>query len=155
MEDIPTSRPRRETTPLRLSLPALRIQQLVHFHCLAFPPVTSTPLLALQRLILTRRILIRPPALQRFCLTPPARKTQLWERLHLNSTIPGIKTRPLEPSRFLATPPAPATQPPVFRRFLATPPAPKTPPSVFRRFLATPPATITPAPVLWPFPTIP
>src|SRR5215472_3259682 len=110
MEDIPTSRLRRETTLLRLSPREPGIRQLVRFRCLALPPATSTLLLVLDRLILTRRISIQPPALQRFCLTLPARKTQLWEQLHLNSTIPGMKTRPLEPLPFLATPAAPSTQ---------------------------------------------
>src|SRR5689334_8636522 len=137
MEAIPTSPLRRETMLLGVSRPALGIQQLVLFRCLRSPPATSTPLLALDRLILTRRILIRPPALQRFCLTPPAHKTQLWEQLHLNSTIPGKKTRPLEPLPFLATPPAPSTQPPVFRRFLVTLRATTTRPPVLTRFLAT------------------
>src|SRR5215471_15343344 len=99
MEGIPTSTPQRGITLLRLSPPALGTQQLVRFHCLASLPATSTPLLALDRLILTKRIQIRPLALQRFCLTPPARKTQLWEQPHLNSTIAGMKTRPPEHSR--------------------------------------------------------
>src|SRR5690349_6557827 len=148
MEDILTSRLRRGTTLLRLSLRVLGIQQLVLFRCLRSPPATSIPLLVLERLILIKRIQIRPPALQRFCLTPRARKTQLWEQLHLNSTILGIKTRQLEPSRFLAIPPAPKTQPSVFRHFLATPPAPATRPPAFRRSLATPSATITRPPVI-------
>src|SRR6266566_7235755 len=94
MEAIPGSPLRRGTTLFRLSPPALGIQQLVHFRCLASPPATSTPLLALYRLILTRRIQIRPPALQRFCLTPPAQKTRPMEQPRLNLTKPATTTRP-------------------------------------------------------------
>ena len=65
---IPTSPPLRGTTPFRLSPWALGTQQLVRFRCLASPLATSTPLLALDRLILTLRIQIRPLALQHFCL---------------------------------------------------------------------------------------
>jgi uncharacterized coiled-coil protein SlyX len=50
----------------------LGTQQLVRFCCLASPLAASTPLLALERLILTARIQIRPLALQRFCSTPTA-----------------------------------------------------------------------------------
>src|SRR5215475_16064258 len=99
MEAIPTSLLRRGTTLLRLSPPAWGIQQLVRFRCLVLPPAISTPLLALDRLILTRRIQIRPPALQRFCLTPPAHKTQLSEQPRLNLTRPATVIRPLERSR--------------------------------------------------------
>src|SRR6266550_5533130 len=57
---IPTSIRRRGTTPFRLSPWALGTQHLVRFRCLASPLAASTPLLALDRLILTPRIQIRP-----------------------------------------------------------------------------------------------
>ena len=109
-EAIPTSRPRRGTTPFRLSPWALGTQQLVRFRCLASPLATSTPLLALDRLILTPRIQIRPLALQRFCLTPPAQKTQLSEQRRLNltktegATPQSALLRSLMAQRFAATP---------------------------------------------------
>jgi hypothetical protein len=53
----------------------LGTQQLVRLRCLASPLAALTPLLALERLILTPRIQIQPLALQRFCLTPPAQNT--------------------------------------------------------------------------------
>src|SRR5580765_6848761 len=121
--DIPTSPLLRGTTPFRLSPWALGTQELVRFRCLASPLATSTPLLALQRLILTLRIQIRPLALQRFCLTPPAQKTRPMEQLRLNLTKPPATTRPLERSPCLATPLAQATRPPVAERSLATLPA--------------------------------
>src|SRR5260370_7252632 len=71
---IPTSPLLRETTPFRLSPWASGTQQLVRFRCLASPLATSTPLLALDRLILPPRIQIRPLPLHPFCLTPPAPK---------------------------------------------------------------------------------
>src|SRR5436190_8957747 len=123
MEAIPTSPLRRGTMLLRLSPPALEIQQLVRFRCLASPPATSTPLLALDRLILTKRIQIRPPALQRFCLTPPAQKTQLSEQPRLNLTIPASTTRPMERSLFSAIRKAEATRPSAGMRSSATSPA--------------------------------
>src|SRR5258708_32955606 len=98
MEGIPTSPLRRGTTLFRLSPAALGIQELVRFRCLVCPPATSTPLLALYRLILTSRIQIRPLALQRFCLTLPAHKTRPMEQPRLNLTIAATKTRPLERS---------------------------------------------------------
>src|SRR5215469_3862914 len=100
--DIPTSRLRRETTLLRLSLAALGIQQLARFRCLASPSATSTPLLALDRLILTPRTTIRPLAVPRSCLMPPVQKTQLSEQPHLNSTLPASKIQPAVSLLFLA-----------------------------------------------------
>src|SRR5207248_4648212 len=82
---------------------ALGTQQLVRFRCLASPLAASTPLLALERLILTPRIQIRPLALQRFCLTPRAQKTRPMEQPHLNLTTSATKTRPMERSRCLVT----------------------------------------------------
>src|SRR5260370_5079304 len=95
---IPTSPLLRGPTPFRLSPWALGTQQLVRFQCLASPLATSTPLLALDRLILTLRTTIRLLVLQRFCLTPPAQKTRPMEQPRLNLTKPAAKTRPLEPS---------------------------------------------------------
>src|SRR5262245_27870563 len=92
MEGILTSLLRRGTTLFSISPAALGIQELVRFRCLASPPATSTPLLALDRLILTPQIQIRPPALQRFCLTPWAQKTQLSEQPRLNLTIAATLT---------------------------------------------------------------
>src|SRR5204863_9491485 len=103
MEAIPTSPLRRGTTLLGVSPRALGIQQLVHFRCLASPSVTSTPLLARDRLILTSGIQIQPPALPRFYLTPRAHKTQLSELPRLNLTIPAVTTRPMVHSPSLAT----------------------------------------------------
>src|SRR6266550_4320208 len=103
MEAIPTSPLRRGTTPFRLSPWALGTQQLVRFRCLASPPVTSTPLLARDRLISTSGIQIQPPALPRFYLTPRAHKTQLSEQPRLNLTIPAVTTRPMVHSHSLAT----------------------------------------------------
>src|SRR6266550_1791164 len=123
MGAIPTSPLLRGTTPFRLSLRDLGTQQLVRFRCLASPLATSTLLLALERLILTPRIQIRPLALQRFCLTPPAQKTRPMEQPRLNLTILASKTQPLERSLFSATPKAAKTQLTVLRRSLATPPA--------------------------------
>src|SRR5262245_22367866 len=111
MAAIPTAPLPRGTTPFRLSPWALGIQQLARFRCLASPPATSTPLLALDRLILTSRIQIRPLALQRFCLTPPAHTTQLSEQPRLNLMTPVTTTRQLEHSRSLAISPALATPP--------------------------------------------
>src|SRR5437867_1193021 len=84
------------TTPFRLSPRALGTQHWVRFRCLASPLATSTPLLALDRLILTPRIQTRPPALQRFCLTPPAQKTRPMEQPRLNLTKPAASIRPTE-----------------------------------------------------------
>src|SRR5215469_4560653 len=119
MEGIPTSTPQRGITLLRLSPPALGTQQLVRFHCLASLPATSTPLLALERLILTPRIQIRPLALQRFCLTPPAQKTRPMEPLRLNLTKPARKTARLAPLPTLTTLP-PTTLRLVLERSLTT-----------------------------------
>src|SRR6266404_2774187 len=74
MGAIPTSPLLRGTTPFRLSPWALGTQQLARFRCLASPLAALTPLLALDRSILTLRIQIRPLALQRFCSIPPAQK---------------------------------------------------------------------------------
>src|SRR5262249_37869593 len=115
MEAIPPSTLRRGIGLLRVLPAAFRIQQLARFRCLASPPATTTPLLALERLNLTSGIQIRPPALQRLFLTPPAQKTQLSEQPRLNLTIPASTTRQLERSRFLTTPPAATTQPRVLR----------------------------------------
>src|SRR5437763_16242952 len=104
MEAIPTLIRRRETTPFRLSPWALGTQQLVRFRCLASPLGASTLLLALDRLILTPRIQIRPLALQRFCLTPPALKTRPMEQPRLNLTIPAAKTLPMAPLHSSTTP---------------------------------------------------
>ena len=65
----------------------LETQQLVRFRCLASPLATSTPLLALERLILTPRIQIPQWARQRFYLTPPAQTTRPMEQPRLNITI--------------------------------------------------------------------
>src|ERR1051325_5785840 len=73
---IPTSPLLRGTTPFRFSPWAWGTQQLVRFRCFTSPLATSIPLLALDRLILTPEISIRPLALQRFCLTPPEQKTR-------------------------------------------------------------------------------
>src|SRR6266550_9445493 len=123
MGAIPTSPLLRGTTPFRLSLRDLGTQQLVRFRCLASPVAVSTLLLALERLILTPRIQIRPLALQRFCLTPPAHKTRPMERPRLNLTKPAATTRPPVILRSISTPPAPTTRPPVWSRLRATPPA--------------------------------
>jgi len=64
---IPTSPLLRGTTPFRLSPWALGTQHLARIRCLGSPLAASTPLLALDRLILIPRIQIRPLALQRFC----------------------------------------------------------------------------------------
>src|SRR6478735_3822666 len=114
--DIPTSPLLRGTTPFRLSPWVLGTQELVRFRCLASPLATSTPLPALERLILTPRIQIRPLALQRFCLTPPAQKTRPMEQPRLNLTIPAATTRLLERSPFLTTPLASGTLPSVTAR---------------------------------------
>src|SRR5437763_17172836 len=106
MEAILTTPLRRGTTLFRLSPWALGTQQFARFRCLASPPATSTLLLALDRLILTPRIQIRPWALQRFCLTPPAPITQLSEQARLNLTKPAAKTRPMEQVHSLTTPAA-------------------------------------------------
>src|SRR4029077_338622 len=99
----PASLPLLGTTLFRRSRWALGTQQSVRFRCLASPLATSTPLLALERLILTKRIQIRPLALQRFCLTPPAQETRPMEQPRLNLTIPAATTRPPAHSRCLAT----------------------------------------------------
>src|SRR6478735_3798840 len=104
--DIPTSPLLRGITPSRLSPWALGTQQLVRFRCLGSPLATSTPLLALQRLILTPRIQIRLLALVRSCLTPPALKTQPLELLHLNLTRAERLTPPWARLRSLTTPPS-------------------------------------------------
>src|SRR5215475_15120304 len=101
MEAIPTSPRRRGTTPFRLSPWALGTQQLVRFRCLASPLATSTPPLGLYRWTSTTRIQIRPLALQRFCLTPPAQKTRPMEQPRLNLTIPAATILQLERSLFL------------------------------------------------------
>jgi hypothetical protein len=62
----------------------LGTQLSVRFGCFASPPVTSTPLLALERLTLTPGIQTRLLALQRFCLTPWAQKTQPMEQPRWN-----------------------------------------------------------------------
>src|SRR5262245_13812758 len=102
------------------------------FRCLASPLAASTPLLALERLILIREIRIRPLALQRFCLTPTAQKTRPMEQPHLNLTKPASKIRPLEHSPFSVIPdppgiltnpavsPAASIQPMAIGPFLAT-----------------------------------
>src|SRR5437763_9041508 len=138
MEAILTTPLRRGTTLFRLSPWALGTQQLARFRRLASPPATSTLLLALDRLILTPRIQIRPPALQRFCLTPPAHKTRLSEQPRLNLTIPATETRPMERSRFLATLPASKTRRSVIVRCLTTQKATTTRPTERSRSLATP-----------------
>ena len=74
------------TAPFTLLPWALGTQPLVHFRCLASPLAASTPLLALDRLILIPQIPIRLLALQRFCLTPPAQKTRPMEQPRLNLT---------------------------------------------------------------------
>src|SRR6476620_3320292 len=110
MEAIPTSPLRRGTTLFSILPAALGIQELVRFRCLASPTAISTPLSALDRLILTQRIQIRPLALQRFCLTPSAQKTQLSGLARLNLTKSEIATpqsallRFLMAQRFAATP---------------------------------------------------
>ena len=86
------------------------------FRSFASPLAASTPLLALERLILTPRIQIRPLALQRFCLTPSAQKTRPMEQPRLNLTKPAATTRPMEHSLSLAIPLAAKTQPSVLRR---------------------------------------
>ena len=78
-------------------------RQLVSFRCLASPLATTTPLLVLERLILTLQTTIRPLALQRFCLTPPAQKTRPVEQPRLNLTIPATSIRPTEHSPCLLT----------------------------------------------------
>src|SRR5438874_12959969 len=95
MEAIPTLIRRRGTTPFRLSPRALGTQHLVRFRCLASRPAASTPLLALERLILTPRIQTRLLALQRFCLTPPAQKTRPMEQPRLSLTRLVSKTPPV------------------------------------------------------------
>src|SRR6059058_1402111 len=130
MEAIPTLIRRRGTTPFRLSPRALGTQQLVRFRCLASPLAASTPLLALERLILTLRIQIRPLALQRFCLTPPAQKTRPMEQPRLNLTKPAAKTLPMAPLHSSTTPLAASTPPLVIARSLAIPKAKPTAPLV-------------------------
>src|SRR6266550_1529281 len=143
MEGIPTSPLRRGTTLFRLSPAALGIQELVRFRCLVCPPATSTPLLALRRLILTKGIQIRALAQQRFCLTPSAEKTRPMEQPRLNLTTPATTTRPTVLLRSLETPKAWTTQPLVMLRSIETPPATTTPPTGRSRSLATTPATRT------------
>src|SRR6266481_2346512 len=109
MEGIPTSPRRKGITPFRLSPWALGTQQLVRFQCLASPLAASTPLLALDRWILTPRIQIRLLALQRFCLTPLAQKTRPIEQPRLNLTTAAAKTQLSALLSFLSTPP-PTTQ---------------------------------------------
>src|SRR5438067_385541 len=133
MEAIPTLIRRRGTTPFRLSPRALGTQQLVRFRCLASPLAASTPLLALERLILTLRIQIRPLALQRFCLTPPAQKTRPMEQPRLNLTKPAATTQPPVRSRSLATPKEAAILPSAPARSLQTPPVIPIRPSAFPR----------------------
>src|SRR5260370_444437 len=113
---IPTSPLLRGTTPFRLSPWALGTQQLVRFRCLASPQATSTPLLALERFILTPRIRIQLLALHRFCLTPPAQKT-----------------RPPASTRSLATTPPTAIRPTVILHSLTAPPVGRTRQSVLVR----------------------
>src|SRR5215470_15506044 len=140
---IPISPLRRGTTLSSILPAALGIQESVLFHCLACPPATSTPLLALERLILTPRIQIRPWALQRFCLTPRARKTQLSERPRSNLTMRESTTRPMEHWHFSATPLATATRPAVIPRSPATPQVASTRPKVIKLFIQTPKAMQT------------
>src|SRR5882757_10025116 len=113
MGAIPTLPLLRGATPFRLSPWALGTQHLVRFRYLASLLAASTPLLALDRLILTPRIQIRPLALQRFCSIPPAQKTRPMEQPRLNLTKPAATTQPMERSRSLVTPPASATRPTV------------------------------------------
>src|SRR5262249_26292889 len=98
---IPTLPLLRGSTPFSISPWVLETQRLVPFRCLASPPVTSTPLLALDRLISIKEIQIQPLAPQRFCLTPPAQKTQPWEQPLLNLTAQARGTLPLEHSHSL------------------------------------------------------
>src|SRR3954452_19511465 len=99
MAGIPTSPLRREITLFRRSLRVLGTQQSVRFRCLASPLAASTPLLALERLILIPQIPIRLLALQRFCLTPPAQKTRPMGQPRLNLTTRPATTRPMARSR--------------------------------------------------------
>src|SRR5689334_9572765 len=79
-EAIPTLIPQKGRTPFLASAPARPTRQLVPFHSFPTPPAVSTLRLALERLISIPRILIRPPGLQRFCLTPLAQKTRPMEQ---------------------------------------------------------------------------
>src|SRR5881227_3980076 len=131
MAGIPTSPLRRGITPFRRSLRVLGTQQSVPFRCLASPLAASTPLLALERLILIPQIPIRLLALQRFCLTPPAQKTRPMGQPRLNLTITAATTLLSVLLRSLATPAAPSTRPLGFKRSLPIPariaPAPPIP----------------------------
>src|SRR5262245_57511225 len=147
MAAIPISPLRRGITLFRRSLPALGIQRLVPFRCFASPPATSTPLLALGRLILTSGIQIRPPAQQRFYLIPPAHKTQLWELPQWNLTTLVSTTLPLERSHCLAMSVETITRRSVVKHFSPTLAALATRPSVTRHSLIrlsaiTPPSGI-------------
>ena len=130
---IPTSPLLRGTTPFRLSPWALGTQQLVRFRCLASPLAASTPLLALERLILTPRIQIRPLALQRFCLTPPAQKTRPMEQPRLNLTMTGSHNTANGAFALFNNTTGESTRPPVIERSLATLPATKIPPLELER----------------------
>ena len=149
MAAIPTSPLLRETTPFRLSPWALGTQRLVSFRCLASPLATSTPLLALERLILTSRMKIRLLALQRFCLTPPAQKTRRMEQPRLNLTRPVSKTRPTVLLPFLITASAISIPPLVFKLSLAILKAFPTPLSAFRRYKTTSAVSTTLLPGFW------
>src|SRR5260370_33011622 len=141
---IPTSPLLRGTTPFRLSPWALGTQQLVRFRCLASPQATSTPLLALERLILTPRIQIQLLALQRFCLTPPSQKTRPMEQPHLNLTKPSATTRPMERSLCFLTLQPTTTQPSALKRSRTIPPPAAIRPLVRVRSSSTLPAATKP-----------
>src|SRR5262249_6953529 len=143
MEDIPTSRRRKGPTPFRVLPWALGTQELGRSRCLVCPQATSTPLLVLDRSISTSRIQIRPWALQRFCLIPPATATQPSEqpRLNLTTVVPSI--RPMGFSRFSAISTAATTPPRVTVRCIAISPARATLLTVTLRSITTQPAPVT------------
>src|SRR4051812_35615978 len=101
----------KEPKPFKASPAASQTQPLVGGRCSSTALETSIPLWALERSTSTLAITIRLLGQQRFCLTPPAHKTQPTEQRRLNRMLPAAATRQMERSLSLATPEVSSTPP--------------------------------------------